>query len=74
MNIQFFHRFSWFADNLSQLRIEQVAMAMKNSQVVLVFVSDDFVEDEHCKRLFQFAKVSHVFGRRQLLDATIRSY
>ena len=47
---------SWFSESLSQLSVEQVAITMKNVRLVVVFISNNFVQDEHCVRLFHFAK------------------
>ncbi|ELU16141.1 hypothetical protein CAPTEDRAFT_214304 [Capitella teleta] len=46
----------WFADDLHDLKIEDVATSITSSKVILILVSDEFVVDTHCQRMFNYIK------------------
>ncbi|ELT89642.1 hypothetical protein CAPTEDRAFT_187033 [Capitella teleta] len=44
----------WYAENLHEMNIQEVSASLADSKIVLVCISDDFVLDGHCQRMFQF--------------------
>ena len=48
--------FSWYQDNLENVAVDKIMKAISSSKTVVTFVSDNFVVDEHCERMFQHAQ------------------
>ena len=51
----FFIFFSWFQENPDKYSMDELARSLIDSSVVLVFISDAFVQDEDCCNLFKYA-------------------
>ncbi|XP_064626432.1 uncharacterized protein LOC135487048 [Lineus longissimus] len=48
----------WYQDDLHSMSVDDVIKAMSSSKTVITFVSDSFVLDTDCQRMFQFAQQS----------------